>query len=92
MQHESDPVACAQRIVGGYRVEQPLQRAELAQLHAFIVARLCHSILMATRSHREQPDNPFILVSQQGVRSLLRQLADVESDAIVRPFLESSHD
>ncbi|AIF48469.1 phosphotransferase [Dyella japonica] len=92
MQHESDPVACAQAIVGGYLAEQPLQRSELEQLHAFILARLCHSILMATRSHREQPDNPFVLVSQQGVRGLLRQLADVAPDAIVRPYLESSHD
>ena len=92
MQHESDPVACAQRIVGGYLAEQPLQRAELEQLHAFILARLCHSILMATRSHREQPDNPFVLVSQQGVRSLLNQLVGVEPDAIVRSFLESNHD
>jgi hypothetical protein len=31
-------------------------------------------------------------VSQQGVRALLRQLAEVDHDAIVGPFLESSHD
>lgn len=92
MQHESDPVACAQRIVGGYLTQQPLLRAELEQLHAFILARLCHSILMATRSHREQPDNSFVLVSQQGVRHLLSQLVRVPPDAIVRPFLESNHD
>lgn len=92
MQHESDPVACARRIVGGYLAEYPLHRRELEQLHAFILARLCHSILMATRTHREQPDNPFVLVSQQGVRGLLRQLDGVEPDAIVRPYLESSHD
>nr|WP_199038821.1 phosphotransferase [Dyella sp. ASV24] len=92
MQHESDPVACAGRIVGGYLAMQPLRRSELEQLHTFILARLCHSILMATRAHREQPDNPFVLVSQQGVRGLLRQLVGVEPDAIVRPYLESSHD
>lgn len=92
MQHEPDPVACAQRIVAGYLAEQPLLPAELQRLHTFILARLCHSILMATRSHRAQPDNPFVLVSQQGVRRLLRQLAATQHDAIVRPFLESSHD
>jgi Ser/Thr protein kinase RdoA (MazF antagonist) len=92
MQHELDPVACAQRIVGGYLAEYPLLREELKQLHAFILARLCHSILMATRTQREQPDNPFVMVSQQGVRRLLWQLADVERHAIVRPYLESSHD
>ncbi|KRE89319.1 hypothetical protein ASG87_02970 [Frateuria sp. Soil773] len=92
MQHEADPVGCAQRIVGGYLAEQPLLRRELESLHGFILARLCQSVLMATRSQREQPDNPFVLVSQQGVRRLLLGLAGVERDAIVRPFLESSHD
>ncbi|WP_430390486.1 phosphotransferase [Dyella sp. 20L07] len=92
MQHEKDPVACAQRIVRGYLAEYPLLHLELEQLHNFIMARLCHSILMATRAHREQPDNPFVLVSQQGVRALLRQLVEVDNEAIVRPFLDSSHD
>ncbi|WP_199098771.1 phosphotransferase [Dyella sp. ASV21] len=92
MQHEADPVACAQRIVAGYLAEQPLRRAELERLHAFILARLCHSILMATRTHRAQPDNPFVMVSQQGVQRLLRHLAAIEHNAIVRPFLEATHD
>ena len=92
MQHEADPVACAQAIVRGCLTLCPLQRAELEQLHAFIVARLCHSVLMATRAHREQPDNPFVLVSQQGVRALLRALAGVDPHAIVAPFLEARHE
>ncbi len=92
MQHEADPVACARTIVRGYLTQCPLLRIELEKLHAFILARLCHSVLMATREHREHPDNPFILVSQQGVRALLRELADVDHDAIVGTFLEPSHD
>ena len=92
MQHEADPVACARTIVRGYLAQCPLLRIELEQLHAFSLARLCHSVLMATRAHREEPDNPFILVSQQGVRALLRELAGVGHDAIVGPFLEPSHD
>ena len=92
MQHEADPVACARTIVRGYLAQCPLRRVELEQLHTFILARLCHSVLMATRAHREEPDNPFILVSQQGVRALLRELAEVDHDAIVGTFLEPSHD
>lgn len=92
MQHEADPVACARAIVRGCLALCPLQRAELEQLHAFIVARLCHSVLMATRAHREQPGNPFVLVSQQGVRALLRALAGVDPHAIVAPFLEARHE
>ncbi|MEW9573446.1 phosphotransferase [Rhodanobacter sp. Si-c] len=92
MQHEADPVACAQAVVRGCLALCPLQRAELEQLHAFILARLCHSVLMATRAHREQPDNPFVLVSQQGVRALLRTLAGTDPNAIVAPFLEACHE
>lgn len=92
MQHEADPVACAQAIVRGCLALCPLQRVELGQLHAFIAARLCHSVLMATRAHREQPDNPFVLVSQQGVRALLRTLAGTDPHVIVAPFLEACHE
>lgn len=92
MQHEGDPVACARNILRGYLAQCPLLRVELERLHDFIVARLCHSVLMATREHRAHPDNPFILVSQQGVRALLRELVQVDPEAIVGPFLEASHD
>lgn len=92
MQHEADPVACAHTIIRGYLTQCPLSHIELEQLPSFIRARLCHSVLMATRAHRAQPDNPFVLASQRGVRALLRQLAEVDQDAIVSPFLERSHD
>lgn len=92
MQHEDDPVACARTIVRGYLAQCPLLPIELEQLQTFILARLCHSVLMATRAHRAEPDNPFIMVSQQGVRALLRHLASVDRHAIAGPFLESRHD
>lgn len=92
MQHEADPLACARCIVGGYLAVQPLLPAELEQLQAFILARLCHSVLMATRSHREQPDNPFVLVSQQGVRTLLRRLADANPRAIAAALPGACHE
>ena len=92
MQHEADPVACAQAVVGGCLDLCPLTQAELEQLHTFIVARLCHSVLMATRARRAQPDNPFVLVSQEGVRALLRTLVGIDPHAIVAPFLEARHD
>jgi Ser/Thr protein kinase RdoA (MazF antagonist) len=92
MQHETDPVACAQRIVRGYLAQCPLLPAELQLLQTFILARLCHSVLMATRAHRQTPDNPFITVSQRGVRSLLRHLVELDRDAISSPLMEQRHD
>ncbi|HEX7339450.1 MAG TPA: phosphotransferase [Rhodanobacteraceae bacterium] len=92
MQHESDPVACARRVIAAYAARCPLRRAELEALPLLIAARLCQSILMATRARREQPDNTFTAVSQQGVRALLTELVAVAPDAIVRPLLETFHE
>ncbi|MCQ4165506.1 phosphotransferase [Tahibacter harae] len=85
MQHEDDPVGCARQILHGYLAEAELLAEERGQLHAFIVARLCHSILMATRAFRRQPDNDYVLVSQNGVRALLRTLDAVPAAALLAP-------
>ena len=85
MQHEADPVDCARRILAGYLAHDELLAAERERLHDFIVARLCHSILMATRAFRQQPDNPYVLVSQDGVRALLRALDTVPAAALLEP-------
>ena len=83
MQHEADPVDCARRVLQGYLSQGELLHSERESLHAFIVARLCHSILMATRAFRQQPDNPYVLVSQNGVRALLRRLDTVPAEALL---------
>ena len=85
MQHEPDPVDCARRILAGYLARGELLTDERERLHDFIVARLCHSILMATRAFRQQPDNPYVLVSQDGVRALLRTLDSVPAAALLSP-------
>lgn len=62
------------RIVSAYHQHTRLSTAELEALYPIITARLCQSALMASRAHRQQPDNDYILVSQVGVRRLLTQL------------------
>ncbi|MBL8299668.1 MAG: phosphotransferase [Rhodanobacteraceae bacterium] len=74
MQHEAEPAACAQQILQGYLSESPLSDEEQELLPSFILARLCHSILMATRTFRHHPENPYVLISQAGVRGLLHVL------------------
>lgn len=87
MQFEEDPITCARRIAAGYLKQLPLLRCELEALQDFILARLCQSILMATRNQRQQPDNAFVMVSQQGVRKLLTLLSRAPRHAIVAPLL-----
>ncbi|HET7267906.1 MAG TPA: hypothetical protein VFJ15_07335, partial [Oleiagrimonas sp.] len=65
---------------------------ELAALPILIGARACQSILMATRAQREQPDNTYVQVSQQGMRHLLQTLSAITPGALVAPFQETVHD
>ncbi|MFZ6798196.1 phosphotransferase [Undibacterium sp. Di24W] len=76
-------IDCIRAILQGYQSQNPLSKQEIQALYHVIMARLCQSILMATRAYRRNPDNDYILVSQKGVRRLIRQL-----NAMDYPYLQ----
>jgi len=69
------PMADVAALVAGYHEVAPLRPAELDVLFDLIRARLALSACMAVRQRRDQPDNEYLLVSQDGVRAVLRRLA-----------------
>lgn len=76
LQHADEPKRiqeCILSILRGYQAVHPLTQAELLALPALILARLSQSVLMATRAYRKNPENTYIMVSQVGVRRLLKQ-------------------
>ncbi|HET6211917.1 MAG TPA: aminotransferase class III-fold pyridoxal phosphate-dependent enzyme, partial [Micromonosporaceae bacterium] len=75
MQGFDEPVTAVPPLVAGYHEVAPLAPAELAVLFDLIRARLALSACHAVRQHRDRPDNDYLLVSQDGVRALLRILA-----------------
>ena len=89
MQFEEDIVDCMTNILRGYHQENPLQIEEVKVLYAFVMGRLCQSILMANKAIRLNPANTYILVSQEAVRRLIRRLDAMDSDAITQQFLHS---
>jgi Ser/Thr protein kinase RdoA (MazF antagonist) len=89
MQFEEDIVDCMTNILRGYHQENPLQINEVKVLYAFVMGRLCQSILMANKAIRLNPANTYILVSQQAVRRLIRHLDAMDSDIITQQFLHS---
>lgn len=74
MQDQPDPEALVGSLRSGYESVLPLAAAERDALPDFIRARLCLSILMATRAHRADPHNDYVLISQRAVRDLLHRL------------------
>jgi Ser/Thr protein kinase RdoA (MazF antagonist) len=90
LQHVEDDEAvmtCAMAILSGYQTTYPLTQAELEVLYHFIMARLCQSILMATKASRRLPDNQYIMISQKQVRRLIKQLDAMSYQTIQQRFL-----
>lgn len=79
--------ACLLAILRGYQTQHPLNSDEIKVLFHVIMARLCQSILMATRAYRKNPANDYILVSQTGVRRLIRQLDTMDYAQLQDQFL-----
>lgn len=79
---------CILAILRGYQSIHPLTEPELEILPALILARLSQSVLMATRAYRKNPDNTYIMVSQVGVRRLLKQF-DTMGQASLRALVLS---
>jgi Ser/Thr protein kinase RdoA (MazF antagonist) len=78
---------CLMAILSGYQRHNPLTADEIKVLFHIIMARLCQSILMATRAYRKNPENDYIMVSQVGVRRLIRQLEAMDYMQLQNQFL-----
>jgi 4-aminobutyrate aminotransferase-like enzyme/Ser/Thr protein kinase RdoA (MazF antagonist) len=64
-------------LVAGYHEVAPLTPEELLLLPDLIRTRLAMSVAMAARQRSEQPDNEYLLISQEGITALLTRLGPV---------------
>ena len=77
-----DPVRNLCEVVAGYHQAFPLEEAELAVVFPALCMRLCVSVVMAIEAAAEQPDNAYILSSQQPVQAALRTLRKLDPSAV----------
>lgn len=76
MQGEPDPVAAITPVVRGYDGVTPLIMLELELLFDLMRTRLAMSICMAAYQRAGDPDNDYLLISQDGVTDLLLRVID----------------
>jgi 4-aminobutyrate aminotransferase-like enzyme/murein DD-endopeptidase MepM/ murein hydrolase activator NlpD len=63
-------------LVAGYHREAPLTVAEVEIVPGLIATRLAMSVVNATQQGRDDPDNPYLQVSQDAIRRVARRLGD----------------
>lgn len=71
----SDPLESMAHVVRGYARERPLADVELDALFGLAVLRLCVSACLAAEQLAHAPDNLYLGVSQEAIRSILPVLA-----------------
>ena len=74
MQGHEDPVRAVAPLVRGYHTVAPLRADELAVLYELMRTRLAVSVCMAAWQYANDPENDYLLISQERVVALLERL------------------
>lgn len=74
MLDKDDPFAVAREIVRGYQEAFPLTAEERAVLPELILLRLALSVSICARQKRQEPENPYIVISETPAWNLLTRL------------------
>jgi Ser/Thr protein kinase RdoA (MazF antagonist) len=71
---ERDPLAAAGAVIRGYHRHNPLTVAEQLALDVLVRVRLAASLCYAAHNKIRDPDDPYQVVSEAGVRALFERL------------------
>jgi 4-aminobutyrate aminotransferase-like enzyme/Ser/Thr protein kinase RdoA (MazF antagonist) len=78
-----DPLASAAKLVAAFHQEFPLQEEEISLLPILMEMRLCTSLTQGAINHAANPDDPYLIVSLEPARQLLRYLGKLPPKLIV---------
>lgn len=73
-----DPLSVAADILSGYHGAFPLREREVEALFGLIGLRLCQSACLAAYQQQQQPDNPYLDISQAPIRRTLPKWAEID--------------
>jgi Ser/Thr protein kinase RdoA (MazF antagonist) len=74
-----EPVSAATQVFTGYHQVLPLSDVELTAVWGLMIMRLCMSVCIAAYQQQQRPDNEYLDISQQAIRSTLPRLLAIES-------------
>lgn len=72
------PLTTATPVVAGYKEALPLEDNEIEVLWDLMLMRLCMSVCMAAYQQQQQPNNEYLDISQQAIRTSLPKLLSID--------------
>jgi len=70
-----NPLAAAAHVIGGYHQAFPLTEPEISILYHLICARLAASVAVSAVQQKEEPDKPYLSVSEKPAWEAMEKLA-----------------
>lgn len=74
---KSDVLASAVEVIRGYHSKRPLSEEEIAVLFSFVCMRLSLSTVVAEEQRKVRPDDSYLTVSQEAIRTTMPRLAKI---------------
>jgi len=78
MLNKPDPLAAGAQIIAGYHKAFPLTEEEVAVLFHLVCMRLCVSVTNSAIEQKREPDNPYMIISEQPAWELLERLYSID--------------
>ena len=86
---EVDPLRVCGDFLAGYAEVNPLTTDEIALLFTLIKARLAVSIAISSQRQLEEPDDPYIVISQKPAIEALTRLSAITNDVATAVFRQA---
>ncbi len=87
--NNDSPLATAANIVAAYHELLPLTDEEIETVWGLMIMRLCMSVCIAAYQQRERPDNEYLDISQQAIRSTLPKLLAIDTGEATTIFRQA---
>lgn len=86
MMNKPDPLAAAAIVIKSFHAVFPLQDAEIEVLFDLICMRLCVSVVNSALRKLENPDDPYLVISEKPAWDLLRKFRDMNVQSVHDDF------
>ncbi|UCC44158.1 MAG: aminotransferase class III-fold pyridoxal phosphate-dependent enzyme [Candidatus Zixiibacteriota bacterium] len=80
MLDKADPLAAAAHVVSGFHQAFPLEEREIELVFPLACTRLALSVTIAAHQKALEPDNQYLIVTEQSAWTFLRRLKDISAD------------
>jgi Ser/Thr protein kinase RdoA (MazF antagonist) len=91
MLDKDNPIDSAANLIRGYNQIYPFEDIEIDLIYYFIRTRLAMSVAISAHQKQIQPDNHYLVISENSIWSLLEKLTKIDDKFVHQTFRSACH-